>query len=72
MSAISVIYKEHTLGYIDSNYPDWIQILHSSILKGSTLGIYPSSIYKARVEDYRNANKKDFEEFRCSDYGWFE
>lgn len=60
-----VVFKEHTLGYILPELPDYVQILHASILKGATFRMHPDSDVVNKHSDVRLATEKDFDEFRC-------
>ena len=58
-----VVFDNHTLGYITPEQPEIIQILHTSILKGSRF-TDRSTIY-VNMGIYRLATEQDFEDFRC-------
>lgn len=63
-----VVYKEHTLGYIDLSYLNTLNILQADIWKGAgwTLGYNPIMIVPS--EEVRLASPRDFEEFNvCFD-----
>lgn len=57
-----VVVDEHTLGLMRPNSRN-IEILHSSILKGSPYGRLPESIDMAG-KTIRLASEKDFNDFR--------
>lgn len=59
-----VVFKEHTFGYIHLELPDYVQVLHSSILEGATFDLYPDSKLINDKSNVRLATEKDFEEFR--------
>lgn len=61
-----VVYKEHTLGYIDPALPNSVQILHSSALKGSPRITSGDSFHINDKNEIRLANEKDFDEYRVS------
>lgn len=64
-----VVVDAHTLGYILPQIPDKVQILHTSILKGSPYSD-SSAIFVSRHK-IRLASAEDFEDFRCV-FGSFE
>ncbi len=57
-----VVFNEHTLGYILPELPDRVQILHTSILRGSYLS--DSSIIYVCDGNVRLASEKDFNDYR--------
>jgi hypothetical protein len=59
-----VVLNEHTLGYILPQLPNDVQILHSSILKGSPFGINQSSAPIRSGDVIRLATSCDFNNFR--------
>jgi hypothetical protein len=59
-----VVLNEHTFGYILPELPTDVQILHSSILKGSPFGINQSSAPIRSGDVIRLATSQDFNEFR--------
>lgn len=61
-----VVYKEHTLGYIDPALPNSVQILHSSPLKGSPRITSGDSFHINDKNEIRLANEKDFDAFGVS------
>ena len=63
-----VIVDAHTLGYILPEIPDQVQILHTSILKGSRYSDR-STIYVSN-HTIRLASEFDFDDFRCSFEGF--
>jgi guanyl-specific ribonuclease Sa len=65
-----VVLNEHTLGYITSDLPNYVQILHSSILKGSPYGLNPDSILIGSGDKLRLASSIDFNEYRVSERGF--
>lgn len=66
-----VVYKNHTLGYIQPELPKIVQILHTSPLKGSpTTSNLTSSFPIHNDEDYRLASEKDFEDFKVMFNGY--
>jgi hypothetical protein len=60
-----VVVDEHTLGYILPESPDYLGILHTSILKGSTLNSFSGSVC-IKNRNVRLASEKDFDDFRVS------
>ena len=65
-----VVLNEHTLGYIMPELPNWVQVLHSSILKGAPFEMWPSSKYICSPDKVRLASEKDFNSFRVSFEGY--
>ena len=65
-----VVYNEYMLGFIDPQLPQYIQVLSDSILKGSPLGLWPSSVLINKRDNVRLASRKDFEDFRHSFEGY--
>jgi hypothetical protein len=65
-----VVLNEHTLGYIIPQLPNYVQILHSSILRGSPYGLYPDSILIGSGDTIRLASSVDFDEYRVSEIGF--
>jgi hypothetical protein len=59
-----VVYQEHTLGYITPELPNYVQILHSSVLRGSPK---KSDNFGSFMADgsVRLATEKDFDDYRC-------
>lgn len=55
-----VVAEEHTLGYILPSLPDKLQILHTSILRGSSWPYYGSVMLP---KNYRLASKEDFDSY---------
>lgn len=60
-----VVFKEHTLGYILPELPDYVQILEASILRGATFRMFPDSDVINNPSDVRLATEQDFEDYRC-------
>lgn len=67
-----VVFNEHTLGFITSETPEYVQPLHASILKGAPFETYPSSKWISKNDKVRLASEKDFNDFRCSFEGYKE
>ena len=65
-----VVLNEHTLGYIIPSLPKYVQVLHSSILKGSPYGNWPGSILIGSGDKIRLASSVDFNEYRVSETGF--
>ncbi|WP_176221490.1 hypothetical protein [Massilibacteroides vaginae] len=65
-----VVYKEHTLGYIDPKLPNNVNILHTSPLKGSPRITSDDSFCINNENEVRLAGKKDFDDFRVSFNGY--
>lgn len=61
MAVKAVVYKEHTLGLLYEG--GLIEVLRASLLKGAVFSVHPSPFF-AREEDYRQATKQDFDEYR--------
>jgi hypothetical protein len=60
-----VVFKEHTLGYINPNDPNTVWILHTSPIKGSpTSSPLTSSFPINNDSEIRLASEKDFDEYR--------
>jgi len=70
---VYVVYEEHTLGYIMKVTSDHFQlaILHTSVLKGSSLNPYSSvvTISDFNIDSFRKATEADFTEYRVSSHG---
>lgn len=64
-----VVVEENVLGYIMPQLPRIVQILHTSILKGSRFS-ERSVIYTDYVKSIRLASKEDFNDFRVSFNGF--
>ena len=64
-----VVFKEHTLGYIIPEIPNYVNILSSSVLRGAPLNLGESPFFILdHKKDYRLANDEDFNIYRtCSD-----
>jgi hypothetical protein len=66
-----VVLNNHTLGFISPDVPNDVQILHSSILKGSPFGIHQDSAPIRANDTIRLATSFDFNDFRVSEVGWY-
>lgn len=57
-----VVYREHTLGYIQPQMPNQVNIIRGNVLKGGDkhFGYYPF----LKDGDYRLATEKDFQDFK--------
>jgi hypothetical protein len=64
-----VVLEENTLGYIDPILPDYVGILHTSVLRGSTYNSLSGSIYLGSKK-VRLASEKDFDDYRVSFEGY--
>lgn len=64
-----VVVEENVLGYIMPKLPRIVQILHTSILKGSRFSDR-SVIYTDYVKSIRLTSKEDFSDFRVSFNGF--
>ena len=62
-----IVIDNHTLGYLIPN-STMAGILHTSVLKGSTLNQYDN--VETKEKNIRLASKKDFEDFRVSFEGY--
>ena len=58
-----VVLNEHTLGYIFPQLPNYVQVLHASILKGAPFELWPSRKHIGSQDTVRLASRKDFEAF---------
>ena len=58
-----VVMNEHTLGYIFPEQPQSLHILHSSVLRGSTLPNDGQSVTIGSGDDIRLASEQDFNDF---------
>jgi len=67
-----VVFNEHTLGYIIPEIPNYIQPLRASILKGAPFETIETSKCIAKSDKIRLASAKDFDDFRCSFFGYTE
>lgn len=59
-----VVYNEHTLGYIFPDYPNVVNILHASVLRGATFSINKTQELIGKQDKIRLASEKDFEAYR--------
>lgn len=59
-----VVLNEHTLGYIDPRMPDYVYVLHTSILRGSNLGMNQSNYLLSKRDNVRLASVEDFDVYR--------
>lgn len=65
-----VVAKGHTLGYILPQLPNYLQILHGSILRGAPTR-YPHGGGSIMLpKDHRLATAQDFKDFRVSHVGF--
>lgn len=60
-----IVYNEHTLGFIDPDYPHLMQPLRASVFKGAPWETFPSSKYISKMDKIRLASEKDFEDYMC-------
>ncbi|MDF7815284.1 hypothetical protein [Hymenobacter sp. YC55] len=60
--------KEHTLGYLDPQFPLLAGVLRASVLKGSPAAGYGCPVWSMRRDGLtcRPATEKDFDEYRVS------
>lgn len=65
-----VVMNENTLGYIQPETPDTINILKESILKGGYSSTTPHSLPIKQSDIIRLASEKDFNEFNVSFEGY--
>ena len=66
-----VVFKNHTLGYIQPELPNTVQVLHASILKGAPCNdLYPSGKQINSMDEVRLATEQDFHSFRVSFEGY--
>jgi hypothetical protein len=59
-----VVFNNHTLGYITPELKDYVQVLHTSVLKGYHTTVHPSSFYITKLDTVRLASPNDFDDFR--------
>ena len=59
-----VVLEGHTLGYIHPEMPNYVGILHTSVLKGSTYNYWAGSVILGN-KPVRLASEQDFKDFRC-------
>jgi len=59
-----VVYNEHTLGYISPELPNYVSVLHASVLRGASSGLWPSPILISSKDTVRLAKKEDFDTYR--------
>lgn len=60
-----IVFDEWVLGYVLPEFPNDVQILHASILKGRRyIDHLASSLPIARTSKVRLASPKDFEDYR--------
>ena len=62
-----VVFNENTLGYILPELPelpDYVQVLHASVLKGALFEVNPSSKLIGKNDVVRLATHADFDDFR--------
>ena len=64
-----VVLNGHTLGIIRPERPDRLEILHASILRGSTYNMYSDSVVIGQNDVLVDATVQDFESFRVSPIG---
>lgn len=65
-----VVYDDCVLGYVIPEIPNSIQILHSSVLRGSCNSNEQGSIPLTPLKTLRTATEKDFNEFNVSFIGY--
>ncbi len=65
-----VVFNEHTLGYITPEFPQYIQPLRASILKGAPFETVETPKCISKADKIRLASAKDFDDFRCSFVGY--
>lgn len=63
-----VVWNENMLGYIHPLTPDYVNVLHGSILKGFVGCQFDSKLVTGN--NIRLASAQDFDEYRCS-FGYF-
>lgn len=70
VSSRCVVLGEHTLGYINPVQPDWMGVLHGSVLKGGH-DWKNGPVYVGGMGDQmRPATQADFEEYRVCSRGY--
>lgn len=65
-----VVLDNHTLGYILPELPNYVQVLHASILKGAPFELFPSSKLIHKLSNVRLASEVDFNNFNHSFEGY--
>lgn len=65
-----VVVNEHTMGYILPSTPNFVNVLHASILKGAPFQVFPSPM-PVSGNNIRLARRSDFWDFRISMEGYF-
>lgn len=61
-----VVVNENTLGYIQDETPDYLCILHASILRGSRFQNLNGPMSLSKKDVIRDATLKDFDNFNVS------
>lgn len=68
-----VVVDENTLGYIDTDSPTYVSVLHCSGLRaGSSGGHHNSPFALLPYFKVRPATPQDFIDFNVSSYGYFQ
>lgn len=69
-----VVFNEHTLGFIDPEYPTYVHPLQASVIKGSPVSGDPLSAMERIAispdDKVRLASAADFNEYRVSFTGF--
>lgn len=65
-----VVLNENILGYITPEQPNYVSVLHASILKGATYPNHCGPYLLGSSDKTRLASEKDFNDFRVSFQGY--
>lgn len=66
-----VVFNNHTLGYIQPELPNYVNVLRASILRGAPCNdFHPDSKVIGSKDEIRLASEKDFDSFNVSFNGY--